>query len=245
MTTENSDTDHIRVFLVDDHPAILVSIRDRIEETLDIEVCGTGKSSTESFHEIESLRPDVVVVDVSLEDGHGLDLVQNIRSQFPDIQVIVFSMYDEKVYAERAIRMGASGYLMKNEPLKELVGGIRAVNKGEVYLSDEMASRVLNKVARGGSAESGFLIDELTDRELAVFQMLGEGHSIEEIQERLNIARKTVEAYRRRAKEKLGFDSVTELLQYAVQWATAPGEGDQRVSVSGEEEQADETERET
>jgi len=236
MTTEEKENDHIHVFLVDDHPAILVSIRDRIEETLDIEVCGTESSSNDSFHQIEDLQPDVAVVDVSLEDGHGLDLVQNIRSQFPDVNVIVFSMYDEKVYAERAIRMGASGYLMKNEPLEELINGIRAVHKGEVYLSDEMASRVLNKVARGGSAESGFLIDELTDRELAVFQMLGEGYSIEEIQERLNIARKTVEAYRRRAKEKLGFDSVTELLQYAVQWATAPGEGGDRMSVSDETE---------
>jgi DNA-binding NarL/FixJ family response regulator len=236
MTTEEKESDRIRVFLVDDHPAILVSIRDRIEETLDIEVCGTETSSNDSFRQIEDLQPDVAVVDVSLEDGHGLDLVQNIRSQFPDVNVIVFSMYDEKVYAERAIRMGASGYLMKNEPLEELINGIRAVHKGEVYLSDEMASRVLNKVARGGSAESGFLIDELTDRELAVFQMLGEGYSIEEIQERLNIARKTVEAYRRRAKEKLGFDSVTELLQYAVQWATAPGEGGERMSVSDETE---------
>jgi len=236
MTATESDTDHIRVFLVDDHPAILASIRDRIDEMLDIEVCGTGMSATESFHQIEEEQPDVAVVDISLEDGHGLDLVQNVRSQYPDINIIVFSMYDEKVYAERAVRMGASGYLMKNEPLDELIGGIRAVNRGEVYFSDEMASRVLNKVARGGSTESGFLIDELTDRELAVFQMLGEGYSIEEIQERLNIARKTVEAYRRRAKEKLGFDSVTELLQYAVQWATVPGEGGDRMDASGETE---------
>jgi len=234
MSTGTNDTDHIRVFLVDDHPAILVSIRDQIEETLDMEVCGTARSAT-AFPEIEDLQPDVVVVDISLEDGHGLDLVQNVRSQYPDIQVIVFSMYDEKVYAERAIRMGASGYLMKSEPLEELINGIRAVDKGEVYLSDEMASRILNKVAKGGSTEAGFLIDELTDRELAVFQMLGEGHSIEEIQDRLNIARKTVEAYRRRAKEKLGFDSVTELLQYAVQWATAPSDGGESVDVSTEE----------
>jgi DNA-binding NarL/FixJ family response regulator len=232
MNATNGATDHIRVFLVDDHPAILVSIQDQIEETLDIEVCGTAKSSTKSFPEIEEQQPDVVVVDISLEDGHGLDLVQNVQAQYPDIQMIVFSMYDEKVYAERAIRMGASGYLMKNEPLDELLSGIRAVNEGEVYLSDEMASRILNKVARGGSTEAGFLIDELTDRELAVFQMLGEGHSIAEIQDRLNIARKTVEAYRRRAKEKLGFDSVTELLQYAVQWATAPGDGDRSANVS-------------
>lgn len=225
MMANRQDTDKIRVFLVDDHPAILEAIENHIEETLDIEVCGTAGSSTESFTQIEELQPDVVVVDISLKDGHGLDLVQNTRAQFPDIQVIVFSMYDEMVYAERAIRLGASGYLMKMEPIEELVRGIRAVNEGEVFLSEEMASQIINKVARGQSSSSGFPIDELTDRELAVFQMLGEGHSIDEIQDRLNIARKTVEAYRRRAKEKLGFDSVSELLQYAVQWATAPGDG--------------------
>ncbi len=225
MPSASKDTDHIRVFLVDDHPAILEAIRDRLQETLDLEVCGTAGSPTTAFRQIEKQQPDVVVVDISLEDGHGLDLVQNTRSQYPDIEMIVFSMYDEMVYAERAIRLGASGYLMKDESLEELVKGIRSVHDGEVYLSDEMSSRILNKVARGESADPGFPIDELTDRELAVFQMLGEGHSIEEIQDRLNIARKTVEAYRRRAKEKLGFDSVSGLLQYAVQWATAPGAG--------------------
>jgi DNA-binding NarL/FixJ family response regulator len=223
MSSNNSD--RIRVFLVDDHPAILEAIRDRIEETLDIEVCGMARSSTDSFSQIEELQPDVVVVDISLEDGHGLDLLQNTRSQYPDIQVIVFSMYDEMVYAERTMRLGASGYLMKKESLDKLVEGIRRVNDDEVYLSEEMSSQILKKVAKGEPEDAGFPVDELTDRELAVFQMLGEGHSIDEIQDRLNIARKTVEAYRRRAKEKLGFDSVSELLQYAVQWATAPGEG--------------------
>jgi DNA-binding NarL/FixJ family response regulator len=221
----SNETDHIRVFIVDDHPAIVEAIRDEIENTLDIEVCGTARSLTKSFSKIEEAQPDVVVLDISLEDGHGLDLLQNIRSQCPDIQVIVFSMYDEMVYAERTMRLGASGYLMKKQPLDTLIEGIRRVNNGEVYLSDDMSSQILQKVAKGDSADAGFPIDELTDRELAVFQMLGEGHSIDEIQDRLNIARKTVEAYRRRAKEKLGFDSVSELLQYAVQWASAPGEG--------------------
>ena len=225
MASKATNTDHIHVFLVDDHPAILAAIRDEIDETLDLEVCGTAGSPTEAFSMIEELQPDVVVVDISLKDGHGLDLVENTRSQYPDIQIIVYSMYDEMVYAERAIRLGASGYLMKKEPLDELVQGIRAVHDEEVYLSDDMAASILSKVARGGDSAPGFPIDELTDRELAVFQMLGEGYSIEQIQERLNIARKTVEAYRRRAKEKFGFDSVSELLQYAVQWATAPGEG--------------------
>jgi DNA-binding NarL/FixJ family response regulator len=234
MTKPTNNSDRIRAFIVDDHPAIVEAVRDRLEKTLDLEVCGAAGSTAEAFHAVEEHQPDVAVVDISLEDGHGLDLVQNIRSQYPDVQVIIFSMYDETVYAERAVRLGASGYLMKKEPLDELVRGIRAVDNEEVYLSDTMASRILNKVAGGDSSDPGFPIDALTDRELAVFQMLGEGKTVEEIQDRLNIARKTVEAYRRRAKEKLGFNSVSELLQCAVQWAHAPG-GDPEEMVAADE----------
>lgn len=236
MSSESRATDHIRVFLVDDHPAILEAIRDRIEETIDIEVCGEAGSSEKAFRQIEELEPDVAIVDISLEDAHGLDLVQNVRAQHPDIQVMVFSMYDEMVYAERAIRAGASGYLMKSEPTDDLIEAIRVVNDGEVFLSRNMASRILNKVARGESSEPSFPIDELTDRELAVFQMLGEGYSIEEIQDRLNLARKTIETYRRRAKEKLDFESVSKLLQYAVQWASAPGAGAKSLRSSEEKD---------
>lgn len=218
-------TDHIRTFLVDDHPAILEAIRNRIDETLDIEVCGTATTSEEAFRQIEELGPDTAVIDVSLEDAHGLDLVQNLQSQCPDVQIVVYSMYDEMVYAERAIQAGASGYLMKDQPTEELIEAIRVVDEEEVFLSRKMASQILNKVARGESSEPSFPIEDFTDRELAVFQMLGEGCSIEEIQDRLNLARKTVETYRRRAKEKLGFDSVSKLLQFAVQWASAPGAG--------------------
>jgi len=225
MSDRATDDGRTHIFLVEDHPAIQEAIKDGVGDTLDIEVCGTTTSSTDALRQIEELRPDVVVVDISLQDGHGLEFIEHSQSRYPDIELIVFSMYDEMVYAERAIRRGASGYLMKNEPVNELINGIRAVNDGDVYLSDNMASRILNKVAKGDSPDPGFPTDELTDRELAVFQMLGKGHNIEEIQNRLNIARKTVEAYRRRAKEKLGFDSVTELLQYAVRWSTAPGDG--------------------
>ena len=231
----SQSTDHIRTFLVDDHPAILEAIRNRIDATLDIEVCGTATTSADAFRQIEEIEPDTAVIDISLEDAHGLDLVQNLQSQCPEIQIVVYSMYDEMVYAERAIQAGASGYLMKDEPPEELVEAIRVVDQGEVFLSREMASQILNKVARGESSEPSFPIEDFTDRELAVFQMLGEGYSIEEIQDRLNLARKTVETYRRRAKEKLGFESVSKLLQFAVQWASAPGAG-KKISDSPEED---------
>jgi DNA-binding NarL/FixJ family response regulator len=223
MPSSTRSTDHIRVYLVDDHPAIREAIRDTIENTIDMEICGETSNSDDAFRDIEEMNPDVAVVDISLNDAHGLDLVQNVRSQYPDVRTIVFSMYDENVYAERAIRAGAAGYLMKSEPTKNIVEAIRAAHEGEVYLSRKMSSRILNKVAMGRTAEPSFAIDELTDREMAVFQMLGQGYSVQEIQDRLSLSRKTIETYRRRAKEKLGFDTVSELLQYAVQWTYGQG----------------------
>jgi DNA-binding NarL/FixJ family response regulator len=223
MPSNDRSTDHIRVYLVDDHPAIREAIRDTIENTIDMEICGETSSSDEAFREIEELQPDVAVVDISLNDAHGLDLVQNVRSQYPEVRMIVFSMYDENVYAERAIRAGAAGYLMKSEPTKNIVEAVRSAHEGEVYLSRKMSSRILNKVAMGRTSEPSFAIDELTDREMAVFQMLGQGYSVQEIQDRLSLSRKTIETYRRRAKEKLGFDTVSELLQYAVQWTYGQG----------------------
>ncbi len=223
MPSTDRPTDHIRVYLVDDHPAIREAIRDTIESTIDMEICGETSSSDEAFREIEKLQPDVAVVDISLNDAHGLDLVQNVRSQYPEVRTIVFSMYDENVYAERAIRAGAAGYLMKSEPTKNIVEAVRSAHEGEVYLSRKMSSRILNKVAMGRTSEPSFAIDELTDREMAVFQMLGQGYSVQEIQDRLSLSRKTIETYRRRAKEKLGFDTVSELLQYAVQWTYGQG----------------------
>ena len=224
MSMSNSrSNDHIHVFLVDDHPAIREAIRDTISGTMDMEICGEASTSDEAFRTIEKKRPDVAIIDISLNDAHGLDLVQNVRAQYPDVKMVVFSMYDENVYAERAIRAGASGFLMKSEPTKTIIEAIRSVDRGEVYLSRRMASRILNKVAMGRSAEPSFAIDDLTDREMAVFQMLGQGYSVQDIQERLNLSRKTIETYRRRAKEKLGFDTVSELLQYAVQWTYGQG----------------------
>ncbi len=217
--SSNKGDARIRVLVVDDHPAIREALTEVIGNKADLEICGQAASAGEALHLVEKVNPDVVIVDVSLEDAHGLDLVQNIRVQFPDVQVIVFSMYNENVYAERAVRAGASGYLMKSEPTQKVIEAIRAAMRGEVYLSHRMASRIISKVVRGGKQKHGFAVDEFTDREMAVFQMLGRGESVDEIAGRLGLSRKTVETYRRRAKEKLGFDTVSELLQFAVQWS--------------------------
>lgn len=211
--------DRIRVFVTDDHPAIREALSSVISGKLDMEFCGEAASAKETMDLIGSSRPHVAVVDISLEDIHGLELVQEIRSAYPEIQVVVFSMYDEQVYAERAIRAGASGYLMKSEPFPNLIEAIRKAALGDVYLSRTMASSILGKRFLSRGSGPGFAIDELTDRERAVFTLLGEGFSLDEIAEKLGIEAKTVETYRRRAKEKLGLDTVTELLQYALRWS--------------------------
>ena len=194
-----------------------------LENSVEFEVCGQSESAEEALGEIPDLKPDGCVIDISLPGMNGIELVKNLLAQMPGLKILVVSRHDEELYAERAIRAGASGYLMKSEPTQSLLKAIRRVHDGEVYLSRHMASRILNKVAMGRASSPSFAIDELTDREMAVFQMLGEGYSIQEIQDRLNLTRKTIETYRRRAKEKLGFDTVSELLQYAVQWTYGQG----------------------
>ncbi len=220
----------IRVVVVDDHPAIREAIADTIRAQPGLELCGVAGSATDAFDLVRETQPDVAVIDISLGDAHGLDLVQNLRAQHRSLEVVVFSMYDEEVYAERAIRAGARGYVMKSEPTQSVAEAIRCAASGEIYLNRRAASRILSKVAAGhtgagrtGEAAPG--LEDLTDREMAVFQMLGQGRPTEEIAERLNLSRKTVETYRRRAKEKLGFETVTELLQFAIRWTYAQGNG--------------------
>jgi DNA-binding NarL/FixJ family response regulator len=217
----------IEVIVVDDHPAIRDAIADTIADQKDVELIGVAGTASEAFELVRQHEPDVAVVDISLGDAHGLDLVKNLRAQYPNLEVVVFSMYDETVYAERAIRAGARGYLMKSESTQSVVDAIRAVAQGDIYLNPKAASRLLGRMAGGkGSSSHGTLgLDELTDRELAVFQMLGQGQSVDDISEQLSLSRKTVETYRRRVKEKLDLDSVAELLQFAVHWTYAQSTG--------------------
>lgn len=207
------------VFLVDDHPAIREALAAAINSKISMQVTGESATADKALYYLSRHTPDIVVVDISLEDAHGLDLIRDIRAQHPELRVIVFSMHDESVYAERAIRAGASGYVMKVEPPRTVVDAIQTVSEGEVYLSQRITSRILGKVIRQEDYLERSDVERLTDRELTVFEMLGEGLTVREIADKLELSRKTIETYRRRAKEKLDFETVAELLQYAVQWA--------------------------
>lgn len=231
---ETADTeptpDHTQIFVVDDHPAIREALASAVAGKTGMQIVGDSARATEALPQVERLTPDVVVVDISLEDEDGLTLVQRIRSRVPTARILIFSMYDEDVYAERALRAGASGYVMKSEPTQKIVRAIEEVSEGQVYLSRHITSHILSKVIRTEDYTSSSHLEELTDRELTVFRRLGEGHTVRQIADQLDLNRKTVETYRRRAKEKLGHDTVDGLLQHAVQWTgnqgTTPSQAD-------------------
>lgn len=217
----------VNVVIIDDHPAIRTAVQRALRNTRDVELCGWAATVREGIRLMEERRPDVAIIDISLADGHGLNLVRAVKSRVPEVKTIVFSVYDEKVYAERALRAGASGYMMKTKPLDRLVTAIRNVQRGEVDLSQDTKARILNRL-EGDGFGAGLVEDDLTRRELQVFQLLGQGRSVAEIQEQLGLTRKAVETYRRRARNKLGLDNVTELLHFAVRWTHAQGKSTDR-----------------
>lgn len=207
--------------IVDDHPAIRDALAAVIADSSDLALCAEAESGEQVFRAVEQFNPDVAVVDIALPDTHGLDLIANLLARYPDLRVVVFSVYDERVYAERAVRAGALGYVMKREPVHEVLEAIRCASRGEIYLSRGMASRIVTRAALRRSTQPASPTDLLTDREIAVLQLLGEGNSVENIAERLHLSRKTVETHRRNAKEKLDLDTVNELLLFAVRWTDA------------------------
>lgn len=221
MVETPTTTDLINVLIVDDHPAICAALKETIDHEEDMHVCGTTNTADEAIDLLAENEPDVLILDISLEDSYGLDLLSYVESFHEETPIIIYSMFDEAVFAERAIQAGAKGYLMKTQPTRKIVQAIRAARDGSIYLSDEMTTHIVNRLGKNGSSDDDPSVDSFTDRELAVFQMLGQGYSIEDITERLSLNRKTVEHYRRQAKEKLGFDSTSELLQYAIQWTYA------------------------
>jgi DNA-binding NarL/FixJ family response regulator len=217
-TSSDRSADVIRVAVVDDHPPIREAIRRAAEESMDVRIVAETGSVGEASRLIEEHEPDVAVVDLSLRDGHGFELLKSVRAQHLDTRLVVYSLHDETVYAERALRAGASGYLMKGGSTADVLAAVRRVAAGEVYLSPEMKRRVLPAMRSDGEEEVHFPIDELTDRELHVFRTMGRGLTANAIADRLGIARKTVDTHRRRIKEKLGYQTTDEVVAHAARW---------------------------
>jgi DNA-binding NarL/FixJ family response regulator len=208
----------IRVLLVDDHPVLRKGLAQLINAEQDMTVCGEAEEATKAFEAAGTLNPDVGVVDISLKRGNGIELVKNIKARFPDITLLVLSMHDETLYAERALRAGALGYIMKEEATEQVLVAIRRVMAGEIFLSEKMKGRMLQQLANGRGKVVVSPIEHLTDRELEVFRLIGEGRSTRQIAAELHLSVRTVEAYREYIKDKHNLKNATELVQHAFHW---------------------------
>ncbi|MGC4015971.1 MAG: response regulator transcription factor [Luteolibacter sp.] len=211
-----------RIFLVDDHPLVREWLTTLIQQQPDLSVCGEAESAPAALSGIERLKPDVVVVDLTLESGSGLELVKDVQSVSERSLCLILSMHDELTYAERALRAGARGYVCKRDSTRQIVEAIRMVLAGHIYLSDEMKGMMAEKWI-GNRAAPG--IGQLSDRELVVFQMLGQGKETKEIASSLSISVKTVQVYCARIKEKFQLANHTELLREAIRWNDASAGG--------------------
>jgi DNA-binding NarL/FixJ family response regulator len=207
-----------RIFLVDDHPLVREWLTNLIHQQADLLVCGEAESAPQALEAAAKLRPEIAIVDISLKNGSGIELIKNIRTVAPEVAVIVLSMHDESLYAERALRAGARGYIMKRETAKKVIAAIRQVLQGKLYLSDSMRAHFAEKFVGGDPPATSLPIGQLSDRELEVFQLLGQGYETRQIAVSLNISMKTVQAFCARIKEKLSLASATELLREAVRW---------------------------
>lgn len=208
------------VFLVDDHPLVREGLANLINQQTDLVVCGEAEDSAGAIAGIAHKSPELALIDISLKNESGLELVKNLEAQFPLVALVVLSMHDEALYAERALRAGARGYVMKRETTKSVLTAIRRVLEGGTYVSE----RVVNRMARrmtSRKADAATPVEQLSDRELEIFRLLGQGRTTSQIAEDLHLSLKTVQAYCARAKEKFGVDSLGELLRAAIRWEDA------------------------
>jgi len=206
------------VLLVDDHPILRKGLAQLINLETDMVVCGEAEDGPKAFELAGTLNPDVAVIDVSLKGSNGIELIKNLKARYPDLPTLMLSMYDESLYAERALRAGSLGYIMKEEAIEQVLVAIRRVLTGEIFLSDKMKAKMLQQLATGRAKQVLSPIEALTDRELEVFRMIGEGKSTRQIATDLHLSVRTVEAYREYIKAKLTLKNSTELVQHAFHW---------------------------
>jgi len=214
-----------KVLLVEDQAVVRLGIAQLIAQQPDLTVCAQLEDAPEAIEAIAASSPDVAVVDLTLKTSDGLELVKNIRAQYPKLPVLVLSGHSESIYAELALRAGAKGYVMKNEPLSHILAAIRRVLSGGVYLSEPMTAKFLQQQVADQAAPESSPLQRLTDRERQVLHLIGQWQSTREIARTLHLSIKTVEHYREKIKEKLNLTSAAELVQYAVRWTQSPAPG--------------------
>ena len=220
-TSTNPKIAH-RVFIVDDHPLVRRGLMSLVTDEPGLQVCGEIRTMQGALTQILQERPDLVIVDLSLKDGHGLDLIKQVRDGNSVIRTLALSIHDASIFAERALQAGAAGYLNKCCANEELALAIRQVLAGRIYLSAVDSERLLRRVSQGETSTTD--VDKLSDRELAVFQRIGEGLTTRQIAEQLTLSHKTVETHRERIKKKLGLTNSATLMRRAVEWVLRSGE---------------------
>ncbi|HTD67239.1 MAG TPA: response regulator transcription factor [Candidatus Limnocylindria bacterium] len=217
--TSIADKKKFRIILVEDHPIVRQGLAQLINQQPGLSVVGEAESAAKALELVRAQKPDLVILDVSLPKTNGLELIKQLKSEKPQLPMLVISMHDETLYAERALRAGARGYVMKKEPSEKMLLAINRVLKGEIYVSDRMKQKMLQHlVSNQVPEENSSPLDHLSDRELEVFQLLGNGFATRQIAEQLNLSIKTIESYRENLKLKLSVKSGAELIQHAIQW---------------------------
>lgn len=207
-----------RILLVDDHPITRQGVAVLLNQERDLEVIGEADSAPAAIAFLQKQPADLAIIDITLKTTNGVELMKHIRVISPDMPVLVMSMHDESIYAERAMRAGARGYIMKQEASAKILTAVRAMLAGDLYLSDRMKERVLHRFVNNRKERVGFSMDTLSDREMEVFQLIGEGYSTRQIAAKLNLSVKTIDSYREHLKLKLQLEAGKDLVRYAIQW---------------------------
>jgi DNA-binding NarL/FixJ family response regulator len=216
----NSKADNpSRVLVVEDHAVVLEGLTILIDDQPDFKVVGGAETIEQALKLVPQLKPDIVIVDISLGEQSGLDLIRQLHEERPNLPILALSMHDESLYAERALRAGAKGYIMKKEAMKNVMIAVRRILRGEIYVSEKIALRMAHKLVDPQAVKAGSALEQLSDREFEVFKLIAEGIGPTEIASRLDVSVKTIETHRERVKQKLGLKNGQALTRYAVQWS--------------------------
>jgi DNA-binding NarL/FixJ family response regulator len=216
---DKTNKNKTQVLIVDDHPVIKDGLVTIVNHEQDFNACGQADDAAEALKAIAELKPDIVVTDISLKNSDGIELTKSIKAICPRLPVIIFSVHDESLYAERALLAGAKAYLMKDEVSENIIKAIRTVLRGEIYVSDTISKKFLHKIAGDKAGTNKTPIENLSDREFEIFRLIGKGYKASQIARQLHLSIKTIETYRTRIKEKLDLVDASELLQYSIKWA--------------------------
>jgi DNA-binding NarL/FixJ family response regulator len=208
----------VKIYIIDDHPIMVQGLKELIHNQKDLKVIGSSEDWHVALEQVKKLQPDLIMLDVTLKEANGIEVLKNLKIHVPNIKVLMLSMHDENLYAMRSLKAGAHGYIMKQEAADKVLNAIRQVLNGEIYLSESMSKRTMFQLLGRGGTRSGSPLEDLSDRELEVFTLIGQGCTTRQIAEKLHLSIKTVETHRAHIKEKLNLKNSTELVQHAIHW---------------------------